>query len=132
MRDRPRIAARNSAPPSGLPHRSHTPPQRRDQVPAVGEMLALGGENLHEAALLERQHVGASVRGVAPGGVADDIDQPVERMQAAEQVIVLAVGAREERREVAEADALEALDACEALERARILRADAVDQDLIE
>jgi hypothetical protein len=60
-------------------------------------MLALGGEDLHEAALLERQHVDAIVRGGDPGGVADDVDQPVERVQTAEQIIVLAVSAREKR-----------------------------------
>ena len=54
-----------------------------------------------------------------PGRIADDVDQPIERVQAAEQVVVLAVGAREERREMAEADALEALDAREAVQRVR-------------
>ena len=60
------------------------------------------------APLLQRQHIDLVVRRVDPGRVADDVDQPVERVQAAEQVVVLAVGARQERREMAEADALEA------------------------
>ena len=69
---------------------------------------------------------------IDPGRIADDVDQPVERMQAAEQIIVLPVGARQERGEVPEADALQALDALEAVQRAGVLRADAVDQNLVE
>src|SRR4051812_35105374 len=99
---------------------------------AAGEVLLLDVEDAAESALLQREHVDPGTRRLDPGRVADDVDQPVDRVQTAEQIIVLAVAARQERREVAEADALQALDALETLERARILRADAVDQDLVE
>ena len=88
-------------------------PQAGDQLLAVGEMPLLHIENAREAAFLERQHVDPAGLdrasfGLDAGGVADDVDQPVEGMQAAEQVVVLAIGAREECGEMAEADALEA------------------------
>ena len=107
-------------------------PQTGDQLLAVGEVPLLDIENAAEAAPLERQHVDPAGTGLDPGRVADDVDQPVERMQAAQQIIVLAIGAREERREMTKADALEALDSVEAFERVGVLRADAVDQDLVE
>ena len=66
------------------------------------------------------------------GQVADDLDQPIGGVQAPEQIIVLAVGAREERREMAETDAAQAFDATEALQCGRVLRTDAIDQDLVE
>ena len=127
------------APRTRLPRSGRLPaelvealPQTGDQLLAVGEVLLLGVEDAAEAALLERQHVDPAGTGLDPGRVADDVDQPVERMQAAEQIVVLAIGAREKCGEMAKADALEALDPVEALERAGVLRADAVDQDLVE
>ncbi len=71
-------------------------------------MLLLGVEDLGEATPLQRGHVDPVVRAVDARGVADDVDQPVERVQTAEQVVVLAVGARQECGEMGEADALEA------------------------
>src|SRR5262245_17713190 len=127
------FAQGRSTHPTPLPaDRADTLAQRGDQVGAVGEVALLDVEHACEAALLQRQHVDQVVRAVDARGVADDVDQPLERMQAAEQVVVLAIGAREKRGEVTEADALEALDPGEALERAGVLRADAVDQDLVE
>src|SRR5882762_8194560 len=46
--------------------------------------------------------------------------------------IVFPIGAREEGGEVAKADATQALDALEALERMHVLRADAVHQDFVQ
>ena len=59
------------------------------------------------------RHIDAVLRRVDIGGVADDVDQPVERMQAAQQIVVLAVGARQERGKMAEADAFEAREPVE-------------------
>ena len=53
-------------------------------------------------------------------------------MQAAEQVVVLAIGAREERREMRKPDRPSGFRSRRSLERVRILRADAVDQDFVE
>ena len=47
--------------------------------------------------------------------VANDVDEPVEGMQAAQEIIVLAVAERQECREIPEADPLQALDAIEPL-----------------
>ena len=71
-------------------------------------------------------------RGLDPGRVADDVDQPVEGMEAAQEIIVLAIGAREKCGEMTKAGALEALASVEAFEGMGVLRADAVDQDLVE
>src|SRR5262249_60555791 len=71
-------------------------------------------------------------KAIGSGRVAHDIDEPVDRVQTAEQIIVLPIAARQERREMGKADALEAGDALETLERTSVLRADAVDQDLVE
>src|SRR6478672_2913889 len=49
-----------------------------------------------------------------------------------QQVVVLAVGAREERRRVLERNAFELLRPLDRLQRARIVDADAVDQQLVE
>src|SRR5262245_66589207 len=94
-------------------------------------MFLLDVEDAGEAALLQRQDVDLAGLAVQPRRVADDVDQPVERMQAAEQIVVLAVGARQEGGEMAEARALEALAAVVTLERGGVLRADAVDRDLV-
>src|SRR5713101_4254020 len=74
--------------------RANAPPQRREQLVAVGKILFLDVENPAEAALLQRQHVDLPPGGIDPRRIADDIDQAVERMQAAEEIIVLAVAAR--------------------------------------
>ena len=67
-------------------------------------MLFLGVENPDEAPLLERGDIDPIARRIERGRVADDIDQPVERMQTTEQVVVLAIGAGQKRGEMAEAD----------------------------
>ena len=77
-------------------------------------MLLLGVEDPAERLLLQRQHIDLA-GGLGPGRIADDVDQPIDRVQAAEQIVVLAIGARQERGEMGEADALEAVDALEAL-----------------
>jgi len=51
---------------------------------------------------------------IDPSGIADDVDQPIDRMQPPKQIVVLAIGAREKRREVAETDALERRNAVDA------------------
>src|SRR6478736_2023325 len=94
-------------------------------------MLLLRVEDLREGAALERRDIDLR-NTVGARRVAHDIDEPVDRVQTAEQIVIFTIGAREERREVGEADALETTDALKAFERARVLRADAVDQDLVE
>src|SRR5260221_698832 len=75
---------------------------------------------------------GRRTAGLDRGGVAYDVDQPVDRVQAPEQIIVLAIGARQKRREMAEARALQAFGPAEFLQRLDVLRADAVDEDLVQ
>src|SRR5258708_6225217 len=70
-------------------------PQPGDQLLAGREVPLLDIENAAEAAPLERQHVDPAGSGLDPSGVADDVDQPVEGMEAAQEIIVLAIGARE-------------------------------------
>src|SRR5262249_55273259 len=106
--------------------------QAGDELPATGEMGFLGGENPREPPLLERQHVDPIRFGIDPRRVAYDVDEPVKRVQAAEKIIVFAVGARQKRGEMAEPDTLQALDAVESAKRVHILRTDAVDQNLVE
>src|SRR5262245_2753361 len=95
-------------------------------------MLLLGVKDAGEPALLQRQAVALAALAIQTRRVADDVDQPAERLQPAAQLVVLAVGARQEGGEMAEACSLEAFAAVEALERMSVLRADAVDQDLVD
>src|SRR6516162_9396834 len=106
--------------------------QAGDQFPTASEVGFLGGENRREPPLLERQHVDPIRFGIDPRRVAHDIDEPVKRMQAAEEIIVFAIGARQERGEMTEPDAFQALDAIESAKRVDILRTDTVDQNLVE
>src|SRR5262249_23095166 len=89
-------------------------------------------EDEREGALLEAGHVDGIVPRIDAGRVAHDVDQAIEGVQAAEQVVVLAIAAGQKAGEVAEAHALEACRPVKTLERAGILRAYAVDQDLVE
>src|SRR5437867_2653549 len=95
-------------------------------------MRFLGVEDAAEGAFFKRQHIELTLSGVDSSRVADDVDQPVERVQAAEQIVIFAVAARQKCREMGKADALKTLDAVEPLERAGVLRADAVDQNLAQ
>src|SRR5436190_6179908 len=95
-------------------------------------MGLLGREDRGEATLLERQHVDAARLGIDTRGVAYNVDEPVKGMQAAEEIVVFAIGARQEAGEVAQADALQAIGAAESGNRMGILRTDAVDQNLVE
>jgi len=72
-------------------------------------VLLLCVENLRESAALKRRDIDLS-NAVGPCRVAHDIDQAINGMQAAEQIVVLAIGAREERCEMGKTDALEAAD----------------------
>jgi hypothetical protein len=114
--ERRRNARSNQAGRPLAAHLGNAPAQTGDQLLAMGEMFLLGVQDAPEPALLQRQHVDLAGTGRDSGRVADDVDQPVERMQAAEQVVVLAIGAREERGEMTEAGALQALASVEALE----------------
>src|SRR5262249_50789820 len=82
--------------------------------------------------LLERQHVDPIRFGIDARRVAYDVDEPIKRVQAAEQIIVFAVGARQKRGEMAEPNTLQALNAVEPAKRMDVLRTDAVDQNLVE
>src|SRR5215510_520337 len=92
----------------------------------------LGGENRREPPLLERQHVDPIRFGIDPRRVAYDVDEPIKRVQAAEKIIVFAVGARQKRGEIAEPNTLQALNAVEPAKRMDVLRTDAVDQKIVE
>src|SRR5262249_46077344 len=95
-------------------------------------MRLLGGDDCRKAALLERQYVNSIRLRINACRVANDVDEPVERMQAAEQIIVFAIGPRQKRGEMTEANALQAFNAVESGKRAGILRADPVDQNLVQ
>ena len=90
----------------------------------------LGGENRRESPLLERQHVDPIRFGIDPRRVAYDVDEPVKRMQAAEEIIVFAIGARQERGEMTEADAFQALDAIESAKRVDVLEGGVIVGDV--
>ena len=94
-------------------------------------MLLLRVKHTDKRPLLEHQYVDAA-EALRAGGVTHNVDQSIDCVQAPEQIVVLAIAAREERGEVRESNALEAVDPLEAFERARILRADAVDQNFIQ
>src|SRR5262249_53251220 len=95
-------------------------------------MRFLGIQNAGEGPLFQREHVEALALQLDFGRVADDIYEPFERMQAAEQVVVLAIGTGKEPGEMTKAGALKALCAFEALEGAHVLRADAVDENFVQ
>src|SRR5262249_61161870 len=82
--------------------------QAGDELPAAGDVGSLGGENRREPPLLERQHVDPILFGIDPRRVAYDVDEPIKRVQAAEKIIVFAVGARQKRGEMAEPNTLQA------------------------
>src|ERR671937_281341 len=92
----------------------------------------LGGEDRGETTLLERQHVDAARLGIDTRGVAYNVDEPVKGMQATEEIVIFAIGARQEAGEMAEANALQAIGAAESGKRMGVLRTDAVDQNLVE
>jgi hypothetical protein len=71
------------------------PPQLPDQRRAVRQVRRLGGENLQQPALLQLGELRVGLA-VDSGGVADDIDQPVQRMQAAEQIDFFSITALSE------------------------------------
>jgi hypothetical protein len=66
------------------------------------------------------------------GGVADDVDQPFRGVQAAPQIVVLAMAATEEGAEMVELDALEGRGGPAGADRLRVLRADPIDADRVE
>src|SRR5262249_42407856 len=105
---------------AGIPALSDRAAQRPDKLPPSGVALLLSIQDRSKPAFLERKHIDALLRQVEPCRIADDIDQTVERVQAPEQVVILPVGARQERRKMSETNPLETLDRIIALQRARI------------
>src|ERR1700738_4284417 len=97
---------------------------------ALDEMPFFTIENSGESSLLQSPNINMRAHRVDPGGVADDIDQPVERVQPAHEVVVLAVSARKKCGEVTKPDASQTLDATERAGRTRVVRADSIDEDL--
>src|SRR5205823_1056409 len=73
----------------------------------VWQEFLLGIENQFERAFLQRQDVDRIGAVLDTGRVADDIDQAIRCVKATEQIIVLAIGTREERREMREAGAFQ-------------------------
>ena len=76
--------------------------QLGDKLGAVRQMRFFCVEDLHEAALLERQHVNSIRLRINTCRIANDVDEPVKRMQAPEEIIVFPIGARQECGEMAE------------------------------
>src|SRR5262249_37362841 len=122
------------APSLPLPtaHLADRPAHAGDEPLAAGELGFRGGETRSDPPLLERQHIDAIRFGIDPRRVAYDVDEPIKRMQAAEKIIVFAVGTRQKRGEMAEPNTLQALDTVESAKRMDVLRTDAVDQNLVE
>jgi hypothetical protein len=81
--------------------------QRSNQRRAVGKVLLLRIENPREAPLLQRQDCIPFGTHIKPRGIANDVDQPIQGVNTAEEIIVLAIGAREEGREMPKTDAFE-------------------------
>ena len=104
--------------------------QVRDEPLHVREMCLLRAQDQVERVPLQRRHVELRQR-LRAGRIADDVDQAVHRVQPPPQIVVLAERSREERAEVHEGGALERSDRA-APEGAGVLRADAVDADLVE
>src|SRR5215472_33799 len=107
-------------------------PKRGDQLPAVNEMAFFGVQNTLESPPLERKHIDAAVLKVDAGRVAYDIHKPVHCMQAAKQIVVLAVAPRKEPGKIIEPDPLEAFGTSKGFERMHLLRADAIDKNFTE
>ena len=74
-----------------LSHLGDLRPQCPDQIAALGEVRLLNREDLQKSTFLERDDVEPFT--CPASGITDDIDQPIERMQAAEQIIILPIGA---------------------------------------
>src|SRR5215472_6535306 len=75
-------------------NRGHAAAQSLDQRLAVPQVLLLGIENAVEGPLLERADV--ELAAIETCRIADDLDQPVGRVQAPQEIVVLPIGAREE------------------------------------
>src|SRR6478672_4823362 len=67
--------------------------QRPYEALALDEMPFFTIENSTESSLLESPNINMRAHGVNPGGVADDVDQPIESLKPAHEVVVLAVSA---------------------------------------
>src|SRR3972149_3459914 len=68
-------------------------PDGGDQLLAVSEVTFLGIQDALKRSPLQREYIDAVALRVDPGRIADDVHEPFERMQAAEQIIILAVAA---------------------------------------
>src|SRR5215470_12903514 len=95
-------------------------------------MRFLGVQDTLESPPLQPEHVDCVVLHAGSGRVADHVYEAVERMQPAEQIIVLAVAPGKESSEIVEANSLQAFHAFEAFERMHLLWADAVDENLVQ
>src|SRR5262249_3318278 len=98
----------------------------------MGKMRLFGIQNARESPLFKSEHVEALAFQLDSRCVADDIDKALQRMQAAEQIIVFAVGAGKEPCEMTEACPFQTLRAFKALKRTHVLRADAVDENFVQ
>src|SRR6266481_6087617 len=95
-------------------------------------MRFLGVQDTLKCPPLQPEHVDSVVLHAGSSRVADHVDEAVERMQAAEQIIVLAVTPGKESREIVEADSFQAFHAFEAFERMHLLWTDAADPNLVQ
>src|SRR3954447_12962516 len=94
-------------------------------------MLFLGIEHQREGPALELDDVDIGERG-RTWRIAHNIDQSIDCVHAAEQIVVFAIGARQECRKMRKPYTLETLNTCKALERACVLRADAINPNVVE
>ena len=81
-----------------------------------------------EASPLQGEHIDAPCLGLLPCRVADDVDETIESVEPPKKIVVFAIGTRQERREMPERCAFQAVSSIEPHERVRIIRTDAVDQ----
>src|SRR5258708_32272367 len=95
-------------------------------------MRFLGVQDTLKCPPLQPEHVDTVVSHAGSSRVADHVDEAVERMQPAEQIIVLAVTPGKESREIVEADSFQTFHAFEAFERMHLLWTDAVDKNLLQ
>src|SRR5712671_7105364 len=109
----------------------HTPAQPLDKILARDQVLFFGIEYERKGPTLELLDAELG-NTLGASRVAHDIDQPIDRVHAAEQIVVFAIGPRQERREMSKPCALETLNSGKALQGTGVLRADAIVPDFIE
>src|SRR3546814_7805324 len=81
---------------------------------------------------LDRRQLLLGKRPLARDARRDDVDHPVGAVEAAPQIVILAIGAAEKGAEAVELDALQHRRRAAGADRGRVRRGDAVDLDRVE